>query len=227
MNSKYSVFLKIVCVLICLHSYSTDGQTTDILFYEDFTDESNNATTGTDDYNIDWQIDLNGANPREFKVKNDEFKSKDTRSGIPHWYTDEIDVSSHENFIIRADIKTKKLENSDYIKFFYKKNGSGELILIDEFFDDLDGDQYMPFTVDAETTSIQIYVEFRSNDAKEEHKLKDITYTCVACTIRLTKENIYHTRITVGGNHISYNSNISTPSAHLETAKLLLKSVLS
>ena len=78
MNPKYSIFLKIVCVLICLHSYSTDGQTTDILFYEDFTDESNNATTGTDDYNIDWQIDLNGANPREFKVKNDEFKSKDT-----------------------------------------------------------------------------------------------------------------------------------------------------
>ena len=200
MNSKYSVFLKIVCILICLHSYSTDGQTTDILFYEDFTDESNNATTGTDDYNIDWQIDLNGANPREFKVKNDEFKSKDTRSGIPHWYTDEIDVSSHENFIIRADIKTKKLENSDYIKFFYKKNGSGELILIDEFFDDLDGDQYMPFTVDAETTSIQIYVEFRSNDAKEEHKLKDIRLTgeLVTCSNPTT--------YTVSGNDLAYCS---------------------
>ena len=83
---------------------------------------------------------------------------------------------------------------------FTKKNGSGELILIDEFFDDLDGDQYMPFTVDAETTSIQIYVEFRSNDAKEEHKLKDIRLTgeLVTCSNPTT--------YTVSGNDLAYCS---------------------
>ena len=60
-----------------------------------------------------------------------------------------------------------------------------------------------------------------------KYKLKDITYAHVFCTIRPTKENIYCTRITIRGNCISYNGNIGTSLAYLETAKLLLKSVLS
>lgn len=67
---------------------------------------------------------------------------------------------------------------------------------------------------------------FTKHSQVPKHKLKDITYTHVICTIRPTKENIYCTRITVGGNCINYNGDVSTPSAHLETAKLLLNSVL-
>ena len=41
------------------------------------------------------------------------------------------------------------------------------------------------------------------------------------------KANIYHTRITIGGNRINYAGDVGTPIAHLETAKLLFNSVLS
>ena len=60
-----------------------------------------------------------------------------------------------------------------------------------------------------------------------KHKIKDITYARVVCTIRPTKEDAHRTRITVGGNRINYHSDVGTPTAHLETAKLLLNSVLS
>ena len=58
-------------------------------------------------------------------------------------------------------------------------------------------------------------------------KIKDITHAYIVCTIREMKEDKHQTRITVGGNNIKYAEDISTPTAHLETAKMLFNSVLS
>jgi len=60
-----------------------------------------------------------------------------------------------------------------------------------------------------------------------QHKQKDITCARVVCTIREMKKNKHRTRITVGGNNIKYNGDVGTPTAHLETAKLLFNSALS
>lgn len=57
--------------------------------------------------------------------------------------------------------------------------------------------------------------------------MKEITHARFACAIREMKENKHRTRMTVGGNKITYPGDVSTPAAHLETAKLLFNSALS
>ena len=58
-------------------------------------------------------------------------------------------------------------------------------------------------------------------------KIQDITYARIVCTIRDMKEDKHRTRITVGGNNIKHAGDVGTPTAHLETAKMLFNSVLS
>ena len=41
------------------------------------------------------------------------------------------------------------------------------------------------------------------------------------------KDNIYHNQITVGGNNIIYKGYVGTPTANLETVKMLSNSIIS
>jgi len=56
---------------------------------------------------------------------------------------------------------------------------------------------------------------------------KCATYGRICCNVRLQKEEIYRTRLTVGGNLIDFPGNMSTPTADLLTAKLLINSTIS
>ena len=58
-------------------------------------------------------------------------------------------------------------------------------------------------------------------------KHKRATYGRICCNVRLQKEEIYRTRLTVGGNLINFPGNTSTPTADLLTAKLLINSTIS
>ena len=58
-------------------------------------------------------------------------------------------------------------------------------------------------------------------------KHKRATYGRIVCNIRPQKEEIYRTRLTVGGNLIDFPGNKSTPTADLLTAKLLINSTIS
>jgi hypothetical protein len=58
-------------------------------------------------------------------------------------------------------------------------------------------------------------------------KHKRATYGRICCNVRLQKEEIYRTRLTVGGNLIDFPGNTSTPTADLLTAKLLINSTIS
>ena len=60
-----------------------------------------------------------------------------------------------------------------------------------------------------------------------KHKFKDITYARFVCSIREMKTNENRTKVTVGGNKITCNGDVETPTAQLETAKLLFNSVTS
>ena len=59
------------------------------------------------------------------------------------------------------------------------------------------------------------------------NRRKEITYTKVVCKVRPEKRNPNRTRITIGGNRINFPSDIGTPTASLELAKLVFNSVLS
>ena len=54
-----------------------------------------------------------------------------------------------------------------------------------------------------------------------------MTHTRIAYTIREMKKDEHMTRTTVGGNNSKYEGCVGTPTAHLETEKLLFNSVLS
>ena len=56
---------------------------------------------------------------------------------------------------------------------------------------------------------------------------KDVTYGRVVCDVRDRKTEKNRTRLTVGGNRINYPGDVSTPTACLLTAKMLLNSVIS
>ena len=101
------------------------------LFYENFNDESNGATTGTDLYGIPWNVDVTNASTNYFNVYDDSFNeasfsrlfwAEDT-DGIAYWYTQDIDITNYENLSLSSYIFFDGLENSDFIKFQYKVDG--------------------------------------------------------------------------------------------------------
>ncbi len=56
---------------------------------------------------------------------------------------------------------------------------------------------------------------------------KDVTYPRVVCDVRPQKADPNRTRITVGGNRISYPGDTGTKTGSVELVKLLINSVLS
>ena len=58
-------------------------------------------------------------------------------------------------------------------------------------------------------------------------KNKTVTYGRIVVDYRLQKSDPYRTRLTVGGNRIVYNNDVSTPTADLTTCKVLLNSTIS
>ena len=56
---------------------------------------------------------------------------------------------------------------------------------------------------------------------------KKVTYALFCCDIRLQKDDINQTRLTVGGNRLPYNRKTSTETAGLETIKIHLNSTIS
>lgn len=66
---------------------------------------------------------------------------------------------------------------------------------------------------------------FHSQSASPQTQTHHIRLHCLQCPPQ--KDEIYHTRLTVGGNLIDFPGNKSTPTADLLTAKLLINSTIS
>ena len=56
---------------------------------------------------------------------------------------------------------------------------------------------------------------------------KDITYGRIVVEYKLHKDEPHRTRLTVGGNQITYPGIVTTPTADIATAKLLINSIIS
>ena len=68
---------------------------------------------------------------------------------------------------------------------------------------------------------------FRKYQDIPADRRKDVTYGRVVVDYRPQKEDPNRTRLTVGGDRIKYPGNISTPTAALTTAKLVINSTIS
>ena len=60
-----------------------------------------------------------------------------------------------------------------------------------------------------------------------QDRFKDVTYGRIVVDYRPQKEEPHRTRLTVGGNLINYPGDVSTPTADITTAKLLINSTIS
>ena len=60
-----------------------------------------------------------------------------------------------------------------------------------------------------------------------EDRFRDATYGRFVCTERPQKEEVEHTRLTVGGNRINYPGEDGTPTADILLVKVMLNSVVS
>ena len=58
------------------------------------------------------------------------------------------------------------------------------------------------------------------------NRRKEITYTKVVCKVRPEKSDPNRTRITIGGNRITFPGNVGISTESLEIAKLVFNSVL-
>ena len=56
---------------------------------------------------------------------------------------------------------------------------------------------------------------------------KDVSYGRIVVDYRPQKDEPYRTRLTVGGNLINYPGDVSTPTASITTAKLVINSTIS
>ena len=68
---------------------------------------------------------------------------------------------------------------------------------------------------------------FRKYQDIPADRRKDVTYGQVVVDYRPQKEDPNRTRLTVGGDRIKYPGNVSTPTAALTTAKLVINSTIS
>ena len=97
-----------------------------VLFFEDFQDEANNSTIGTDSTGVNWSISTPYTSNGFFKIKNNKLVVKHTR-GQATLETDNINIPSANNVLININLKENySLESSgcvaDYIKFEYSWN---------------------------------------------------------------------------------------------------------
>ncbi|MDB9721195.1 PKD domain-containing protein [Winogradskyella sp.] len=151
------------------------------LFFEDFEDESDDDTNGSDINSINWQVDASGTNDAdEFYVHgNGEFHAKKI-DGTGVWYTDPINIVDYNNlnFSLFVD-KTEKLNNADYIKFQYSLNGSSTKIDIAQVNDDIDDNTTLNYPLTNITgNTIVLYIEFyHSDNDDEKHEIDNIKLT--------------------------------------------------
>ena len=66
----------------------------------------------------------------------------------------------------------------------------------------------------------------RFDDIPVERR-RDVAHTCVICKVRPSKPDPNRTRITIGGNTITYLGDCGTKTGSLETVKMVLNSTLS
>jgi len=64
------------------------------------------------------------------------------------------------------------------------------------------------------------------NAIPKDHR-NEITFTKVVCSVRPDKADPNRTRITIGGNRISYPHDVGIPTGSLELLKILINSILS
>jgi len=154
------------------------------LFFEDFEDEANDATTGTAVGNVGWSATTTASGYEESNVaeySGDNSFWIELFNGNTTWITNTIDISAYENVAFSLDVSEyNDLESDDYIKTEYQIDGGAWTVaeangyLNNDFSDDNGAD--IPVSQhNIEGDSLIIRVTAANNDGGvEEHFFDDI-----------------------------------------------------
>jgi len=152
---------------------------TDILFYENFSDDTDsgddNDFSGTDDSGnqIGWTANVEGSADK-WEISGDKWKGKEVETESS-FTTDPFSISTYSDLQFQFYVEFKDLEdtNSEWIKVFYTIDGGTEQTLVEYLGDNTDQTYTVDLPSDAVGDDIVLRIEMH-HDSTDEHKIDNI-----------------------------------------------------
>ncbi|MDA7558578.1 PKD domain-containing protein, partial [Flavobacteriaceae bacterium] len=159
----------------------TVNNPTETLFFENFEDESQGDTSGTDAYNTDWDIQTS-TNADRFEVRNGKYFEAIKTRNTAYWKTQTIDISNYDDLKLNSYIRFDgSLDPSDYIKFQYKLDGGSLTNIPNAQYYGTNSDTTYNWNLTGVTGStVEIWVAFKTSGGDEKHRIDNITLTGVS-----------------------------------------------
>jgi PKD repeat protein len=165
------------------------GSATVNLFFEDLTGESDGDTTGSAS-GINWALSGGGGSTSELYVhggSGDHVHMSKNDGTIAVWETtDNINIANYANLNFTVKVrKTENLDNDDYVKLLYSKNG-GAPIEIETYYDDMDNGTIIGGDINSLTgntlignpgDTIKLFMHVSNNDSDEQFEWEEIKLT--------------------------------------------------
>ena len=173
---------------------------TETLFFENFEDESQGDTSGTDAYNTDWDTQTS-TNADRFEVRNGKYFEAIKTRNTAYWKTQTIDISNYDDLKLSSYIRFDgSLDPSDYIKFQYKLDGGSLTNIPNAQYYGTNSDTTYNWNLTGVTGStLEIWVAFKTSGGDEKHRIDNITLTAVSNCSPITA-------YTVTGDDLAYCS---------------------
>ena len=174
------------------------------LFFENLDGENDGDTTGAAS-GINWALSGGGGSNSEVYVHDDDHVHMSKNDGtIAVWETTQgIDIASYINLNFTVKVKkTDKLDNDDYVRLLYSKNG-GALIEIATYYNDMDDDTIIGGDINSLTgntlignpgDTIKLFMNVRNDSSNEKFEWEEIKLTGIElvdgdCTISSLGDN--------------------------------------
>ena len=179
MKPRIPNFIRIVLFFIISFLF-IDPANSQTIWLEDFNDLSDGTTS--DAGPTAWTRDVTACTLTAgdlFEVNNQKFEASNT-DGEGIWTSEVIDISGYPSVQIDIDISENgHLENTDYIKMYYKIDGGSELLFYEQA-NDFGSDVATALNLSGNT--LQIIIKIYNNAANEHHYIDNVTVSALTAT---------------------------------------------
>jgi len=175
------------------------------LFFENFEDENQGDTSGTDAYGTTWSTDTSGTNADRFEVRNDNgnniFEGDDI-DGTAEWQTQTINISNYDDLKLSSFIEFDGdfESDEDFINFYYKLDG-GSITNVPnaQYAGDNNNGTFTWSLTGISGNTLEIIIAMNNDSNSEEYKIDNVTLTGMSDCSPITA-------YTVTGDDLAYCS---------------------